>query len=74
MKPGESDSSADKEGVHQASIGEDAVRFSPGPRAPLTDEVEALARKVFLKFDLLLVLPPIIIFCESQCEYSWIYT
>ena len=65
MKPGESNSSAEKKGVPQPVIGEHVTRFS---HSPLTDEVEALARKVFLKFDLVLVLPTLIMFCKYQSK------
>ena len=34
------------------------------PRTPLADNVDALSRKIFLKFDFLLVLPMLILFCE----------
>lgn len=34
------------------------------PYPPRTDEVNTLARNVFLKFDLFLVLPMLIMFCK----------
>ena len=66
MKPSESDSSAEKDGVHQTVISEHVLHLSHSPRPPLTNEVEAVAHKVFLKFDLVLVLPTLIMFCEYQ--------
>ena len=39
------------------------------PQAPLPDKVAAVARRVFLKFDLIFVLPMLIMFCESDMGY-----
>jgi len=67
MERKESNSSEEK-GVPQSTITDRVVHSSHSPRASLSDEAEALARKVFLKFDLLLVLPTLIMFCEYQCK------
>jgi len=67
-----SNSSVGKESVHHLTTEatrEHVLSPSYSPRAPLPDEVSALARKVFLKFDLILVLPTLIMFCKRQCEY-----
>ena len=66
-KPKESKS--EKDGAHQSIIREQVVQVAYTPRAPLTDEVEALARKVIRKFDLMLVLPTVVTFCEYQYAY-----
>ena len=39
------------------------------PQASLPDKVAAVAHRVFLKFNLILVLPVIIMFCESDMDY-----
>lgn len=59
-------SSAEKQSVHKSIIGEHVVQLAYTPRAPPTQEVEALARTAFRKFDLKLVLPILITFCEYQ--------
>ena len=61
--------SAEKQGVHQSTVREHAVQLAYTSRAPRTYEVEALARKVFRKFDFMLVLPMVITFCEYQYAY-----
>ena len=69
----ESISSAGKKGVRPTTTEEPKVNIFPSPsftsRALLPDEVNALARKVFLKFDFILVLPILIMFCQYQYEY-----
>jgi len=50
-------------------VGKEDGQPSYAPNGPLPDEVRALARKVFLKFDLMLVLPMITMFCGCQYEY-----
>ena len=55
MKPTESNS----------SVGETKGHVVQLPyTSHLTDQVDALSRKVFLKFDFLLVLPMLVMFCE----------
>ena len=72
VKHTESNASVGKEGAHSGT--EEATEHiipSPySPHAPLTDEVTALARRVFLKYDLLLVLPTVAMFCECKIEYN----
>lgn len=58
-------SSVGKNGAHPTTFEE--PKFTS--RAPLPDEVSALARKVFLKFDFILVLPILIMLCQCQSEY-----
>jgi len=68
-KATESNSIVGKEGDHHSPVGETTEHvFQPSysPNGPLTD---ALARNVFLKFDLVLVLPILIMFCGCQYEY-----
>jgi MFS family permease len=66
MKPGDSHSSVEKEGVHHSTIGKAAHKIHLGypPQAPAADKDGALARKAFLKFDLILVLPMLVMFCK----------
>jgi hypothetical protein len=57
----------EKEGAHHSTSRETTehiLQLPYSPHAPLTDEVSVLSRKVFLKFDLLLVLPMLTMFCE----------
>jgi len=72
-KPTDSNSSVEKEGIHYSTTGRTTrhhLHPAYNPRAPLTDEVHALARRVFLKFDLILVLPMLIMFCECDTDYK----
>jgi hypothetical protein len=72
MKPKESDSLEGKDGTHYSitkEATEQSVQLVYTRRAPLTDEVSALALKVFLKFDFILVLPLLTMFCECQYEF-----
>ena len=68
----ESISSAGKKGDHPPTTEEPKVHV-PSPsftsHAPLPDEVNALARKVFLKFDFVFVLPILTMFCQYHYEY-----
>jgi len=72
MKPTESHSSVGKDGLHH-SVTEKATHvlfhLVHNPQAPVADKVAAPARRVFLKFDLILVLPMLIMFCESDVGY-----
>jgi hypothetical protein len=66
-KPTESTSSVEKQGVHQSIAGETIENGlqSNTPHVPLTnDEIRSLSRKAFLKFDVLLVLPILIMLRE----------
>jgi len=66
-KTTELNSSVGKEGVHQSTTREmmgNILKPSRTPDALLTDDVGALARKVSLKFDLILVLPILTVLCE----------
>ena len=66
-KATESNSSVRKEGVHQSTtreMMENTRKPSSTPGAPLTDEAGALARKVCFKFDFILLLPILTVFCE----------
>lgn len=40
------------------------------PQTPVTDKGSALARRGFLKFDLILVLPMLILFCKCDMDYK----
>jgi hypothetical protein len=63
----ESNDSVAKEGVYHSSMGEmteHPLQLPYTPHASVTDEVNALARRGFLKFDFILVLPMLMMFCE----------
>lgn len=43
---------------------------NPQAQAPVTDKGSAIARRGFLKFDLILVLPMLILFCKCDMDYK----
>jgi len=64
-KSAESNGSAEKEGVRHSPTGEkteDVLPLPYTPQEPLSDEINALARKVFLKYDFILVVPVLVTF------------
>ena len=69
MNPTGSHSSVGKEHSVTETMTHDFLHPMCTPQAPLPDKVAALALGVFLKFDLILVLPMLIMFCESDMGY-----
>ena len=45
---------------------ENTLKPPSTPGAPLTDETGALARKVYFKFDFILLLPILTVICECS--------
>jgi hypothetical protein len=71
-KTTESSTSVEKGGAHHLTSRETTehiLQLPYAPHAPLTDEVRALARNAFLKFDLILVLPMVTMLCECWCKW-----
>lgn len=71
-KLSDSRSSVGKEEVYHSMVGKTAhkIHLEYPPQVTRTDEVDALARRVFLKFDLFLVLPMLIMFCKCDVDYK----
>ena len=69
MNPTGSHSSVGKEHSVTETTTHDFLHPVCTPQAPLPHKVVALARGVFLNFDLILVLPMLIMYCESDMGY-----